>query len=431
MVGILCPDEPPLAGDRHAHRAGAGRRQHRRRRRVRAATRWPRSSSPRCSRRPTFPAGWSTSSPGWQAELAPWLASHMDVNAIDVTGANGDLAELERSAAENVKRVVRGAARRTEPLGHRGVRRAEDRLAPDRPLIGAGCLRFSRAHAAPVERGDLRGGGDLDARSRHRRPPRLPPRSPPGAEGVATVGVVDDVRAATSLPILVAGASPAGGERVGCGRLAAGRRDGGDELEPRHALARELGLECVVDVADEEELEAVLERIDPEIVLLSPREAEEEDAIDRVLELLPDVPAGKLVLAELPAAIGRGADRARARRSGRDPRARRQGPRRRLTRWRRALRRYPFRPCATSSSSRSSPSSRPAAAARAVNPRAPRVRRRRPRPARRRGRPAGSASRTTSAAPSTAPRGCRPRSTRRSTAGSRTAAGSTRTSRTS
>jgi acyl-CoA reductase-like NAD-dependent aldehyde dehydrogenase len=47
---------------------------------------------------------------GLHAELAPCLAGHMDVNAIDVTGANGDVAELERLAAENVKRVVRGAA---------------------------------------------------------------------------------------------------------------------------------------------------------------------------------------------------------------------------------------------------------------------------------------------------------------------------------
>jgi indole-3-glycerol phosphate synthase len=55
-----------------------------------------------------------------------------------------------------------------------------------------------------------------------------------------------------------------------------------------------------VDVHDEEELEAVLERIDPEIVLLSPRAADDEDeAVDRILELLPDVPAGKLVAAEL------------------------------------------------------------------------------------------------------------------------------------
>ena len=32
----------------------------------------------------------------------------MDVNAIDVTGADGGSAELERAAADNVKRVVRG-----------------------------------------------------------------------------------------------------------------------------------------------------------------------------------------------------------------------------------------------------------------------------------------------------------------------------------
>jgi acyl-CoA reductase-like NAD-dependent aldehyde dehydrogenase len=47
---------------------------------------------------------------GQQAELAPWLAGHMDVNAIDVTGADGLAPELERLAAENVKRVVRGSA---------------------------------------------------------------------------------------------------------------------------------------------------------------------------------------------------------------------------------------------------------------------------------------------------------------------------------
>jgi acyl-CoA reductase-like NAD-dependent aldehyde dehydrogenase len=50
---------------------------------------------------------------GSKAELAPWLAGHMDVNAIDIGGVdgagdNGQAAELERLAAENVKRVVRG-----------------------------------------------------------------------------------------------------------------------------------------------------------------------------------------------------------------------------------------------------------------------------------------------------------------------------------
>jgi acyl-CoA reductase-like NAD-dependent aldehyde dehydrogenase len=46
---------------------------------------------------------------GHTDELAPWLASHMDVNAIDLTGADGASVDLERAAAENVKRVVRGA----------------------------------------------------------------------------------------------------------------------------------------------------------------------------------------------------------------------------------------------------------------------------------------------------------------------------------
>jgi acyl-CoA reductase-like NAD-dependent aldehyde dehydrogenase len=45
---------------------------------------------------------------GFRSELAPWLAGHMDVNAIDLAGADGDTPELERLAAENVKRVVRG-----------------------------------------------------------------------------------------------------------------------------------------------------------------------------------------------------------------------------------------------------------------------------------------------------------------------------------
>jgi acyl-CoA reductase-like NAD-dependent aldehyde dehydrogenase len=46
---------------------------------------------------------------GLRRELAPILAAHMDVNALDVTGADGDLRELERAAAENVKRVVHGS----------------------------------------------------------------------------------------------------------------------------------------------------------------------------------------------------------------------------------------------------------------------------------------------------------------------------------
>jgi acyl-CoA reductase-like NAD-dependent aldehyde dehydrogenase len=45
---------------------------------------------------------------GHKGELAPWLASHMDVNALDLAGADGLAADLERAAADNVKRVHHG-----------------------------------------------------------------------------------------------------------------------------------------------------------------------------------------------------------------------------------------------------------------------------------------------------------------------------------
>ena len=52
---------------------------------------------------------------GQRSELAPWLAGHMDLNALDLSGGDGDLPELERLAAENVKRVVRGRSDRQSP----------------------------------------------------------------------------------------------------------------------------------------------------------------------------------------------------------------------------------------------------------------------------------------------------------------------------
>jgi acyl-CoA reductase-like NAD-dependent aldehyde dehydrogenase len=48
---------------------------------------------------------------GFVAELVPWLAGHMDVNAIDVTGVPNELMpNVEELAAENVKRVHRAPA---------------------------------------------------------------------------------------------------------------------------------------------------------------------------------------------------------------------------------------------------------------------------------------------------------------------------------
>jgi acyl-CoA reductase-like NAD-dependent aldehyde dehydrogenase len=50
---------------------------------------------------------------GRTAEVAPWLASHMDVNAIDLVGAaKDDLVALEVAAADNLKRVLRADAAR-------------------------------------------------------------------------------------------------------------------------------------------------------------------------------------------------------------------------------------------------------------------------------------------------------------------------------
>jgi indole-3-glycerol phosphate synthase len=72
-------------------------------------------------------------------------------------------------------------------------------------------------------------------------------------------------------------------------------------LEELHAQAVELGLDCAVEVRDEEELERALDRVDPEIFLLSPVEREDDETpLEVVLDLLAAVPAGKLAIADLP-----------------------------------------------------------------------------------------------------------------------------------
>ncbi|MDO9456724.1 aldehyde dehydrogenase family protein [Nocardioides sp.] len=59
------------------------------------------------------PAGVINILTGEAATVAPWLASHMDVNAIDLTGVAGDTTlttALEVAAADNLKRVRRAPA---------------------------------------------------------------------------------------------------------------------------------------------------------------------------------------------------------------------------------------------------------------------------------------------------------------------------------
>jgi indole-3-glycerol phosphate synthase len=124
-----------------------------------------------------------------------------------------------------------------------------------------------------------------------------------GAEAVVVRGKLDDVRGATELPILWRSRGrPADAARGGADACLVSVEDA-DEDEERlarlHAEATEVGLECVVEVRNEEQLELALERLDPEIFLLSVGDGD-ADALTHALELLPDVPAGKLAVAEVP-----------------------------------------------------------------------------------------------------------------------------------
>jgi acyl-CoA reductase-like NAD-dependent aldehyde dehydrogenase len=63
-----------------------------------------------------LPAGVANVLSGFRKELLPWLSAHMDVNAIDVAGCSPDeVTEIEKAAADNVKRVVKYPAGELSP----------------------------------------------------------------------------------------------------------------------------------------------------------------------------------------------------------------------------------------------------------------------------------------------------------------------------
>jgi acyl-CoA reductase-like NAD-dependent aldehyde dehydrogenase len=109
VVGIVAPDEPPLIGlvTRTAPVVTGGNTVV-----VLASETHPLAAIELAEALATsdVPGGVVNILTGYRGELAPWLAAHMDVNALDLSGTDGDVAELERAAAANVKRVVRGAA---------------------------------------------------------------------------------------------------------------------------------------------------------------------------------------------------------------------------------------------------------------------------------------------------------------------------------
>ena len=109
VVGVLAPDEPPLAGlvSRIAPVLVGGNSVV-----AVASETHPLAAIELAEVLATsdVPGGAVNILTGYREELAPWLAGHMDVNAIDVTGADGLSADVERAAADNIKRVVRGQA---------------------------------------------------------------------------------------------------------------------------------------------------------------------------------------------------------------------------------------------------------------------------------------------------------------------------------
>ena len=114
-----------------------------------------------------------------------------------------------------------------------------------------------------------------------------------GADGLAVLTNANSVRMTSQLPLLH------------LGRMfdAQGSASDAVVIKPDLAMWDEghaLGLECVVRITEPSQLERVLHYFDPEVFLLSAPEDVDEDPLTVLLELLEDVPAGKLAIAELP-----------------------------------------------------------------------------------------------------------------------------------
>jgi hypothetical protein len=113
-----------------------------------------------------------------------------------------------------------------------------------------------------------------------------------GADGLAALTNANAVRVTSALPLLH------------LGRMfdAQGSASDAVVIKPDLAMwdeAHALGLECVVRVSESADLERALHYFDPEVFLLAVAEDADDDPLTVLLELLHDVPAGKLAIAEL------------------------------------------------------------------------------------------------------------------------------------
>ena len=134
VAGIVAPEEPPLAGlvSRLAPALVGGNvavvvaSEHRPLAAVTLAEVLATSD---------VPGGVVNLLTGRKRELAPVLAGHMDVNALDLAGADGDVGRA-RAARGGQRQAGRPQRRGAVAVARGGLPRAEDRLAPDRRLSG-------------------------------------------------------------------------------------------------------------------------------------------------------------------------------------------------------------------------------------------------------------------------------------------------------
>lgn len=113
-----------------------------------------------------------------------------------------------------------------------------------------------------------------------------------GADGLAADVGIHAVRASSQLPLLA------------LGNLfdASGVHADAIAIRPDLMLWEEAHshmLECVVRVTSSDAIAYALDRLDPHVFLLAPDPDADEDPLTALLELLHDVPAGKLAIAEL------------------------------------------------------------------------------------------------------------------------------------
>jgi hypothetical protein len=120
-----------------------------------------------------------------------------------------------------------------------------------------------------------------------------------GAEALFVQGgaALAAIRSATELPILVAFSDEAPERLEGADACLVDVRD--DDRDWLHGVLAQLAdqYEVAPRICEDEHLEFVLEELDPEILVLAG--AGDDEPLAEALELLPDVPAGKLAIADV------------------------------------------------------------------------------------------------------------------------------------